>query len=101
MSTQPKPTGEWTVSTIDEWISLNPSTWRSVIAFEHKAALDAADDKWRIRFEQFGKIVLKQKETELAAKDELHAAALQVLERHHQKQLADEREKAMLANQME
>ncbi len=62
MSTQPKPTGEWTVSTIDEWISLNPSTWRSVIAFEHKAALDA--------------------------KDELHAAALQALERHHQKQLA-------------
>ncbi len=37
-----QPTNEWTVSTIDEWISLNPTTWRSVIVFEHNASLDAA-----------------------------------------------------------
>ena len=36
-------------------------------------------------------------EQQLAAKDELHAAALQVLERHHQKQLADEREQTQSA----
>jgi hypothetical protein len=34
----------------------------------------------------------------LDAKDELHAAALQVLERHHQKQLAAERERAEQIN---
>ena len=35
-------TCEWTIRTIDEWVRLNPSTWRGVLAFEHNAALAAA-----------------------------------------------------------
>ncbi len=46
------PTGEWTVSTIDEWISLNPSTWRSVIAFEHNAALAAERETYDLDHER-------------------------------------------------
>ncbi len=39
-----KPT-EWTVETIEEWIQLNPTTWKSVLAFEHNAELAAEREK--------------------------------------------------------
>ena len=39
-------TGEWTIRTIDEWVRLNPSTWRGVLAFEHNAELAAEREKW-------------------------------------------------------
>ncbi len=41
----PPATCEWTIRTIDEWVRLNPSTWRGVLAFEHNAELAAEREK--------------------------------------------------------
>ena len=44
---QPNPTtGEWTVELIEGWIRLNPTTWKSVLAFEHNAALAYQHKGW-------------------------------------------------------
>ncbi len=77
---------EWTVSTIDEWISLNPTTWRSVIAFERNAALAAVLEEYRDEV-RAAHVLQKQ----LDASQKLYHAILIVAEQQA-KELAAERE---------
>jgi len=78
---------------------LSDEQWESVRKVERKLAAD--DNAWTPDYVANlienccwpSKKVAEAHNAALAAKDELHAAALQVLERHHQQQLAAEREK--------
>jgi hypothetical protein len=76
---------EWTAITVDDIARYGGY---KAVADAHNAAL--ADEK-----QDYNNLRRDFNDTvkQLAAKEELHAAALQVLERHHQRQLADEREK--------
>ncbi len=99
--TQPKPTSEWTVSTIDEWISLNPSTWRSVIAFEHKAALcEAKAAGWisQEALDEYAKVEAEHRELQqqlAAERDKANVRETELIcERDYfKKELAAERDK--------